>query len=565
VLTVGGVIRSETTKLWTLRSPSWLVGAIMLVPIALGMARAAVAPPEWNADATVGVIAALEASAVGALPAAFLAAVLGLIAMGAERTDDAISATFAAVPRRRLVVLAKCLPAAGAAMAASLIGLALAAILAVVVLGARGYGALPVGTMAAVVVGGAVAVALVSVLGVASAALTRSVSTAAIQLLGLLAVAPTVIGIAGGRSAQWLTDLLPATAIQAVVTRPPAVALTIEGAPPSSLGWPAAMLVLAAWASGLLAVALVRIGHTSASGRWPRPRPRTSARAEGRGRPALGTLNVLGSEALKLRTSAPVWWCLGLTTVATVAIALLRASIVRPDDVVPGALTAEDLVSITADEQAQTIAGGIGLAQLLLATAGALVFTSEFGSGSIGPTLLAAPRRTMVFLVKVGVVTLTAGLVSALGHGVAALVATPIQHRQGFASVLSAPIVFETVLRCTVASLLVTAIGCAAGALLRLPVASVAALVGVFVLSHSALGPLQTAAQGTPLVWVANVDEFFPSAVVAVQPIPDDSWWPQFLVGDVLQLDPGQSMGVLAAWAVLSLGIALLVFQRRRI
>lgn len=84
VVTPRGVIASEALKLWSLRSPRWIIAAIVVTPIALGVARAAVASS--GSDAQVGTAAALESVAIGALPVAFLAAVLGLVAMGSEYT-----------------------------------------------------------------------------------------------------------------------------------------------------------------------------------------------------------------------------------------------------------------------------------------------------------------------------------------------------------------------------------------------------------------------------------------------------------------------------------------------
>jgi uncharacterized membrane protein (Fun14 family) len=137
--------------------------------------------------------------------------------------------------------------------------------------------------------------------------------------------------------------------------------------------------------------------------------------------------------------------------------------------------------------------------------------------------------------------------------------------RNGFDASLVAPVVLGTVIRATLACVLAAIIGCAVGALLRSPMAAVSALVGIFVLSHSALGPLQVVTRGTPLVWLANLDEFFPSAVIAVQIVPPNAYWPQYLVGNVLQASPDQAMAVLAGWAVITATAAAIVFRRRSV
>jgi ABC-type transport system involved in multi-copper enzyme maturation permease subunit len=568
VLTVRGVVRSETSKLWSLRSPRWIVAAIVVTPLVLGTIRAVVASPVWETHhPQVGTVAALEAIAIGALPVAFLAAVLGLIAMGSEHTGDVLSGTFTVSPRRRLVVLAKCLPTLVASFTASLVGLAGAGILALVILGDRGYDEIPIAPLVGIVVTGAASAALTSILGLASAAFARSIVTAAIQLACLLALAPPAIATAAGPRGQWLTDLLPATAIQAAVTRHPAAPFMLDGAPPSTLAWWGGILVLIGWTVGSLALALVRIARRSIS---PTTIPRRSRRLSTASRGAiaptgLGTVNVLRSEAFKLATLRTTWWLLGLGSIAIVTLAVLRASSFRPQDILVKPILPGDLALLTFDQQSQVIASGLGLAQALFAFMGAIAVTSEFSSGNIRPTFLAVPRRSLVLLAKVSVVTVFAGCSALVAYALAAVLATPIQHRQGFDAYLTAPIVAGTVLRCTVACILVALIGCAVGVLLRTPVASISALVGIFVLSHTLFGPMQTLTQGTPFVWLANLDAVFPYPIVAVQTVPANGWWPQWLVGNVLKLDPTQAMTVLLAWAVATFIAATLVLRRRSI
>lgn len=564
-LTIRGVILAEAVKLGSLRSPPWIIAAIVVVPVVLGAARAAVAAPELNADQEFAAAAALEAIAIGALPAAFLAAVLGLVAMGSEYVDDVLTGTFTVSPRRRLVVLAKCLPTLVASFLACLLSQALAGILAIVLLAMRGYDGFPFAHMVAIAFGAATSAALLSVLGVASAALTRSLVSAAVQLACLLALAPTAIGIAGSTRAQWLSNLLPTTAIQTVVTRDPAAPFTIEGALPSTLPWWGGLLVLVVWVFAYVAAALARIQRRAVSAPHVprRARRRVMPVSATSGATGLGAMNVLRSEALKLVTLPPTWWLLGLSTVAVAAIAVLRASNLRPEDVLGQPILSDDLALATADQQALAISGGIGLAQLLISFFGAVAFTSEFSSGNIRPALVAVPRRSLLLLAKLGVAVIAAAAAAFVAHVLAALLATPLQHRQGFEATLDAPIVLETILKCVLASALVAGIGFAAGVLLRTPVASISALVGAFVVSHTALGPLQVLARGTPFVWLANLDEVFPTAVVAVQTIPANTYWPLFLEGSVLQFNPDQHMALLAAWAVVTTIIGIVVFRRR--
>jgi hypothetical protein len=327
------------------------------------------------------------------------------------------------------------------------------------------------------------------------------------------------------------------------------------------------MLVLVGWTLGYLTAALVRIAR--------RPAAPAETRRRGRRAPSparnpvaptgLGTANVLRSEAYKLATLPATRWLLGLGSVAIVALPLLQASQFRAQDLLVTPILPGDLALLTFDQQAQVIASGIGLAQLLFAFLGAIAVTSEFSSGNIRPTVLAVPRRTLLLLAKMSVVIAFAGSVALVAHTLTAILATPIQQRQGFPAYLAAPIVTTTVLRCTIACILVSLIGCAIGTLLRTPVASIATLVAIFALSHTVLGPLRTQTGGTPLVWLANLNEVFPNPIIAVQTIGPTTWWPQWINGNVLQLNPNQHMTVLLAWAVASVIGATLVLRRRSI
>ncbi|MFZ2964543.1 MAG: hypothetical protein WA006_07670 [Rhodoglobus sp.] len=533
------------------------------MPIVLGTARALIAAP--TADQQIPAAVAFEAVAIGALPVAFLAAVLGLVAMGSEYTDDVLSGTFTVSPRRRLVVAAKCLPVLSASFLASLIGLAVAGAIAIALLASRDHTDLPVAQVGGIVVAGAVSAALTSVLGVASAALMRSLVGASVQLACVLALAPPAIGIAGGPAVQWLINVLPATAIQAVVTREPATPFTIEGAPPSTLPWWGGMVVLVVWVLGYLTAALVRIGRRAVlSPESPRrPRKHSTGAAATDASTGLRPANVLRSEVLKLLTLPGARWLLGLSVIVVVTTAVLRTSSLTPQDVLTEPVLPGDLALVSEQLQAQAISGGIGLVQLLVAFLGVIVFTSEFSTGNIRPTLIAVPRRSLLLLTKLGVVVVAAACAAIVAYSLAAVLATTFQQRMGFDVALNAPIVPETILRCTLATALVAGIGCAFGVLLRTPIAAISAIVAVFVLSHTALGPLQVLTRGTPLVWLANLDEVFPSAAIAVQNIPANAYWPHFLVGDVLQLDPSQSMMILCVWAVAGGLAGILVFRRR--
>jgi ABC-type transport system involved in multi-copper enzyme maturation permease subunit len=290
------------------------------------------------------------------------------------------------------------------------------------------------------------------------------------------------------------------------------------------------------------------------------PAKTRSSDSKRRGR--LTIVNVVRSEAHKLVTLPAAWWLLGAAFATTVALATLGSANVRPADLIDNSASAADVAQVTTDHQSQAIAAGLGVAQILFALLGAITFTSEYSSGNIRPALIAAPKRAGLFGAKIAVVLGAVASVAFVSNVVAALVSTGLEQRLGFDAPLTAQIVIGTIVRATSACVLVAAVGCGIGSLLRGPISSISVLVGILILSHSALGPLQLASRGTPLVWFANLDEFFPLPILAAQTLAARTYWPQFLEGSVLQLDPNQSMLVLGTWAFVCLSISLVVFRK---
>lgn len=565
MLTGRGILRSEWSKLWSLRAPGWIALAMVLTPVALGMVRAAATAPASGASPVVGVAAVLESVAIGVLPLGFLAAALGLVSMGSEYVEDSLSVTFSVAPRRRLVLLAKCVPVVGVAAVAAALGLAGSAALAWFVLSARGYSDLPVTDLVAAVVAGSVGTGLFAVVGVTCTAIHRSTLGASLHLGALLALAPSAIAVIIGPNARTITDLLPATALQAIATHPPGAAFTIEGAPASDFSLWGGLLVLVSWAVSYLFAALALIRSRSVSQQHARSRaqkpPRIVSRAPRRVR--LTALGVLRSETLKFLTLPATWWLLGLSSAATIGLALLQAARTRPSDLMEGPINAHDLASVSADQQTQIIVAGIGITQFLFAFLGALAFTSEFSSGNIQPTLIAVPRRTLVLIIKASVVAAAIALTTAATTTVAAILAHPLEQQMGLVVNLQAPAVAEAVLRGVIVSTSVGLLGCGIGVVLRNPIPAIGALVGLLVLTHSTLGPMQIATRGTPLVWLANLHEFFPYPVRAVVTLTGDVHWFHYLEGNILQLDPTQTLLITVAWALAAMTTGYLAFRRR--
>ena len=106
---LAGVLASEWTKLRTVRSTLWTLGVTIVLGVGLGAVAAATTAARWG---TMSLIERLNfdptrVSLTGILLAQLAVGVLGVLVMSAEYGTGTIRATFAAVPRRRLVIVGK--------------------------------------------------------------------------------------------------------------------------------------------------------------------------------------------------------------------------------------------------------------------------------------------------------------------------------------------------------------------------------------------------------------------------------------------------------------------------
>jgi hypothetical protein len=226
------VLRSEWTKLWSVRSTWWCTAFYVLVVGASGWLAAAGTDTSPRAD--VAVQTALTGFGIGQL----LLVVVGVLAVSAEFASGMALVTLTSVPRRTRLLLAKTLVVA-------VWSVLLSALLAVVcALAARTLTAVPGGVQPGdpdvvrtllLQVGAA---GLVGVLGVALGAVLRSTAGAVGLGVALVFVAPPALALAGGDLAERASQSLPALRVGEDAFL--AVATT----------WQVGMAVVAAWAVG---------------------------------------------------------------------------------------------------------------------------------------------------------------------------------------------------------------------------------------------------------------------------------------------------------------------------
>jgi ABC-type transport system involved in multi-copper enzyme maturation permease subunit len=234
-------------------------------------------------------------------------------------------------------------------------------------------------------------------------------------------------------------------------------------------------------------------------------------------------------------------------------LALIAAAIVTP--LIPLVVTHADIGSVRAGQPHGPITidplamsfRGIALAQLIVATLGALTITGEYSSGLIRSTFAAAPRRGAVLAAKYTVVaaaTLTVGQILAFGCVLATQAELSSIH-QGLG--LDAP----GVLRATVASGcfigVVAVMGLAIGALVRHTATAIGVIVAFFFLIPNIAGAL-------PSPWNHRFADSLPSTAAQVL---SSQRHIAGLIGN------GASVAVLCTYAALTPLVAAAVLLRR--
>jgi hypothetical protein len=235
----GQVARMEWIKLRSLRSLWWTLGLGMTGTIAMGIVtglntRSAAGDPTSNVLA-------------GVILAQVITGVLGVLAMTGEYSSGMVRATFAVVPRRRLVLAAKAAVTGTVFLVAGEVTMLAAFLLGTAVLRAGvphpSLGS-PAVLRAVLMCGGYLA--LTGLMGLGIGALVRHSAAAVAALAGGLFVAPVVIGSATRSAGPFLPELIAGNSLAAV--RPVA---GFTWSPWLELGivalYPAVLLAAAAW------------------------------------------------------------------------------------------------------------------------------------------------------------------------------------------------------------------------------------------------------------------------------------------------------------------------------
>jgi ABC-2 type transport system permease protein len=268
----------------------------------------------------------------------------------------------------------------------------------------------------------------------------------------------------------------------------------------------------------------------------------TRADTPGRVRRA-GFGNLLHAEWTKIRSVRSTAWSLAILMVAAVGLNTLVVGLAIASWGTTSAATKQSYLA----DPTGFLAAALNFAQIPLCVLAVLVIASEYSTGMIRSSVLAAPRRTPMLAAKAlvfGVIAFVIGEVIAFTSFLIAraIIGHHLPESLGDPATLRA--VFGVGLYLTVLGVFALAVG----ALVRHTGAAITAVVG-FVVVLASLAHLLPGSLGQ------HVAAYLPAnAGLLITHAHQEA-------GDLLT--PWQGFGVLCVWAVLLLGAATFLFSRR--
>jgi ABC-2 type transport system permease protein len=250
-VTQARVVRSEWTKLRSLRSSRWSVASALALTIALPCLFAAVIVATWDQMSPLDRANQnpLDIALSGMIVAQLPVAVLGVLAMTSEYATGMIRATLSAVPQRLQVLLAKAAVYSGVWVLVMLPGV-LVAFLASQAILARHDGILQVSLfdagVARALLGGVLYLGVVAAFGLGIGAIVRNTAASTATFGAVMFIVPPMLLALPRRFEEALSPYLPQDAGSAVYS------LTLD---PNQLAPWAGFAVFCAWTALTLAAA----------------------------------------------------------------------------------------------------------------------------------------------------------------------------------------------------------------------------------------------------------------------------------------------------------------------
>jgi ABC-type transport system involved in multi-copper enzyme maturation permease subunit len=246
-----GVVRSEWTKMRTVRSTLWSLGVLVALGIGLSALATAETTSHWSQTSFIdqATFDPTRSSLIGIFFGQLVIGILGVLVVSAEYGTGTIRATFAAAPRRPLVVVAKVIVFGTVAFVVSEVVAFASYLLGQSLL----TGATPHTTLAdpnafRAVFGAGCYLCLLGVFALAIATIVRHTAGAISTFVGVLLVLPIIVSALPNAFPNAINRYLPADIGHVVISR-------VHGA--YEFGPWSGILVLAGYTVGLLAIGTV--------------------------------------------------------------------------------------------------------------------------------------------------------------------------------------------------------------------------------------------------------------------------------------------------------------------
>ena len=245
--------------------------------------------------------------------------------------------------------------------------------------------------------------------------------------------------------------------------------------------------------------------------------------------PGAGFGRLLHSEWTKFRSVRSTLWSLLVLIVTDVALtAILTAVIVKQWNTLDPGRKAH----FNTDPGGTILGSGVELGQLAVCVLGVLVIASEYSTGMIRSSLLAAPTRLPILGAKACVLAVTVFVVAELGAFPSFVIGSAIVHSKADVS-MSSPGALRAIIGTGLYLTMLALFAFAIGALIRHAAAGITTVIG-FVLVLAPLAQLLPGSVGK------HIHAYLPSEAgrLVMQTSPQS--------GDLLT--PWQGYGVFAVW-----------------
>lgn len=241
---MSGLIRSEWTKLRTVRSTMWTLGVTVVLGIGLSAIATAETRSHWTPGNRFG-FDATRTSLIGVFFGQFTIGILGVLVVSAEYGTGTIRATFSAAPRRPLVLAAKAVVFGMVALVVSEVVAFIAYFLGQALLTAPAiHSTLNSPGALRAVAGSGLYLCVLGLFALGVAVIIRHTAGAISAFIGILLVLPLIVSALPSSIGNEVERFLPAHIGQAIVS--------LHTGPRSFAPWPGFLLLC-----GYAALALV--------------------------------------------------------------------------------------------------------------------------------------------------------------------------------------------------------------------------------------------------------------------------------------------------------------------